>query len=329
MMHNTEQSVVIRHKEYLGPVKGSVDFKVQSSYPLNPGMSNTFPWLSKIARSFQEYEFTGVVFHYVPTSGTAISGSNPALGSVMLQTTYRTTDNDPQDKIEILNEFWSNEVVPTETMAHPVECDPRDNPFSVHYVRNTDITIGEPLMYDLGKTFLATQGMPADGNVVGDLWVTYEVRLRKPVIRSSVISGSGYSYETRSGASGTNVFGNTSIYWNGTFKPSYDGNKITIPVGHRGSQVILIVRLFFTGTTTPSWVGPSTLTNATIDNYNLSGGPDGWYTSLPNATYADGTLVYGIGIYPKDGHLPTSVELPTPTLAGATVTNAEIHLTLI
>jgi len=41
-------------------------------------------------------------------------------------------------------------------------------------------------MYDLGRTFVATSGQPGVGNVIGDLRVTYEVELKKPVITSSV-----------------------------------------------------------------------------------------------------------------------------------------------
>jgi hypothetical protein len=68
-MHSDAQSVVVRHKEYLGEILSSQTFSVQQSYPLNPGISTTFPWLSGIAVRFQEYKIKGLVFHYIPTSG--------------------------------------------------------------------------------------------------------------------------------------------------------------------------------------------------------------------------------------------------------------------
>lgn len=196
-MHSTGQSIIVRHKEFLGPVLGSVDFKVQQTYILNPGIAQTFPWLSRIAACFQEHTFKGAVFHYVPTSGVAISGTNPAIGSVMLQTSYRSTEAEPVSKMELLNEYWASESAPNETLAHPIECSPVENPFKVQYVRTGALTLGDtPLMYDLGKTFLATQGMPADNNPVGDLWVTYEIELRKPVVHSNVAPSQEYLFAT-------------------------------------------------------------------------------------------------------------------------------------
>jgi len=184
-MHKTNQSITVRHKEYIGPIVGSEDFTVQYELPLNPGLLGTFPWLSGIAERYQEYTFKGVVFHYIPSSGAAVSSTNAALGTVMMQTTYRASDSQPFGKIEMLNEYCASESVPSETFIHPIECDPRENPFNVQYVRTQPPPANEPLMsYDLGKTFVATQGQQVTGFTLGDLWVTYEVELRKPIVRS-------------------------------------------------------------------------------------------------------------------------------------------------
>lgn len=218
-MHSQGQSIVVRHKEYLGPVNGSVNFTVQSVYTLNPGLATTFPWLARIAACFQEYTFKGAVFHYIPTSGVAISGTNPAIGSVMMQTSYRSTEASPSTKIELLNEYWASEAAPNETFAHPIECQPAENPFKVQYVRSASVGTDTPLMYDLGKTFVATQGMPADGNPVGDLWITYEVELRKPIVKSNVAPGTFYAVALTSGTtSGGPLFSNMT--WGG---PSWQG----------------------------------------------------------------------------------------------------------
>ena len=75
-MHKDDQTIVVRHKEYLGEINGSTSFTVQQSYNLNPGLSATFPWLAQIASRFQEYRLKGAVFHYVPTSGTAVSSTS-------------------------------------------------------------------------------------------------------------------------------------------------------------------------------------------------------------------------------------------------------------
>ncbi len=235
-MHNTGQSITIRHKEFVGAVVGSTGFTVQNVLTLNPGLSETFPWLSRIAVSFQEYSFKGAVYHYVPTSGNAISGTNAAIGSVMLQTSYRSTENKPLSKTEMLNEYWASEGPPNETFAHPVECAPAENPFKVQYVRSAGVGDDSLLMYDLGKTFVATQGMPADGNPVGDLWITYEVELRKPVLRSSV---SPASLVLAGGSTGVTT---TTLFTGAVFAPTdygvtSTGNTIVIPTLPPGTYV--------------------------------------------------------------------------------------------
>jgi hypothetical protein len=191
-MHSQGQTITVRHKEFVGTIVGSQNFTVQNVFTLNPGLLETFPWLSRVASCFQEYTIKGAVFHYIPTSGVAVSGTNPAIGAVMMQTSYRSTDVSPLTKTEMLNEYWATEGPPNETFCHPLECQPAENPFKVQYVRSGTVGTDSPLMYDLGKTFVATMGMPGDGHPVGDLWLSYEIELRKPVVRSSVAPGLVY-----------------------------------------------------------------------------------------------------------------------------------------
>ena len=71
----------------------------------------------------------------------------------MMQTVYRATDAAPSSKVELLNEYWSGEVVPNDTLAHPLECNPKENPYNVQYVRTTDPPANESkMLYDLGTT---------------------------------------------------------------------------------------------------------------------------------------------------------------------------------
>ncbi len=227
-MHNSGQSVIVRHKEYVGTVLGSTSFTVQSVLNLNPGLPSTFPWLSKVASCYQQYRIRGLVFHYIPTSGDAISSTNPALGSVMIQTTYRATEDAPASKSELLNEYWSTETVPSQTVAHPIECDPAENPFQIHYVRSNGLSpTDEPLLFDMGKTFVCTAGMQVDGKAVGDLWATYEIELYKPIVKSSV-STLGYSSAEGTNASGSNLYAGATFLSNAcNIALSY--NTITFP----------------------------------------------------------------------------------------------------
>nr|WBY66494.1 MAG: putative coat protein [Eriocheir sinensis tombusvirus 4] len=269
MMHNVGQNVTIRHKEFISTIKGSINFTIQRFFLLQPGDTNTFPWLSGVANKFQQYRIKGMVFHYVPTSGFAVSGTNPAIGSVMMQTSYRANDVSPTTKVEILNEYWASESAPSEAFCHPIECSPKENPFQVHYTRTKPVpTNDSQLLYDLGVTYVATQGMQADGNPVGDLWVTYEIELLKPQITSYVLGDvfSGYGYSA-TGITPAAPLGAISVAANPSTSSipfTFVGRTITFPIGLLGSFLISI--RFQANTPLTAFdgnVAPTTLTNCT------------------------------------------------------------------
>jgi hypothetical protein len=320
MMHKDGQSVTIRHKEYLGQIAGSTGFTVQHEFPINPGMSVTFPWLSKIARQFQEYKVKGLVFHYIPTSGTAISSSSSALGSVMFQTTYRASDSAPSSKIEILNEYWANEVVPFETAAHPIECDPKENPFEVHYVRTGDIPSGDILLYDLGRTFVATSGMQST-NIVGDFWVTYEIELKKPLISSDVVSNSQSLTGLYVGGTYTaSSFYNGTLTTIGTLPITLSGRVITFPKGTPVGRYLITTSLVsisggrFTGTLI--FDGASAYSNCVAAFYD----PGNTFLGVAETAATDLTnLTYQTAVFISDPSLVATVTIPAATITGGTI----------
>lgn len=242
-MHDNSQSVVIRHKEYLGEIKSSQTFTTQMAYSLNPGLSYTFPWLADVASRFQEYRIRGMIFHYIPTSGSAVASTNPALGSVMMQTSYRASDTDPASKVEVLNEYWASESKPDTAFCHPIECSPEQNPFKVQYVRTGAIPAGDNvLFYDLGKTFICTSGMQTTGNPVGDLWVTYEIELRKPVLTSEVNSNvESAVYSSLNPTTVTYFNPLESPILTGNLPCSFSGRTITFPKGIVGTYQITMI----------------------------------------------------------------------------------------
>lgn len=328
MMHNTNQSVVIRHREYLGEIKSNTTYTVNGSYELNPGNSKTFPWLSGIATNFQEYSFKGLVFHYVPASGSAISGTSPTLGTVMLQTSYRSTDAPPVSKQELLNEYCSNEVVPMETMAHPVECDPKENPFNVQYVRSGDLGPNEtPLMYDLGVTHVATSGQLASGNVLGDLWVTYEVELKKPIVSSNVTTPFKAAFLKRTGTiTGSTLL--TSMTADGyaglRFMPAFDGfnnNTFKLQPGQAGTYLVVIQlsgsmsSMTWNAAATYSGCSGTQIDSSGTDNRAVAVTGTGLYISTA-------TRVFGLSV--TDNLATPTVTIPTPSVISGTI--SEVYM---
>lgn len=233
MMHSIGTSVTVRHKEYLGDVLTSAtarQFK-NTSYPINPGVPQTFPWLSGIASAYTEYEFKGLVFHFQTTSGEYSGSGDVAVGSVMMATKYRSTDKPFSSKLELLNEFFSTSSKVADSSAHAIECAPNQTVLGSRYVRNapTDI-VGDEKFYDLGEFNIATIGVAGSAINVGELWVTYEVILRKPrlmpfsAVYTAHYIGSGVSY------TGIN---NSRPLGTATMIKQYDSIGITIDANNR------------------------------------------------------------------------------------------------
>lgn len=176
-------SIIISHKEFLGNVTTFIEpnrFAV-STYRINPGDSKTFPWLSQIARNFQQYRLRGCCFHFKSMSGDAITGTNTALGSVIMSTNYDATQPDPLTKSELENLEFAQSTKPSKNMVHFIECAKSQSPVTQLYVNESpDKQEGDVRFYDFGKFHLATDGMQGASVVIGELWISYEIQLYKP-----------------------------------------------------------------------------------------------------------------------------------------------------
>jgi len=327
MMHKENQSIVVRHREFVGSVTASTNFAVQLSLDLNPGNRVLFPWLAGIAVKFQEYRIRGMVFHYIPTSGASVASTNTALGTVMIQTSYRSADSVPTTKYELLNEYCSNESVPSEAFCHPVECDPKENPFNVQYVRSSAIANSEDkLLYDLGTTNIAVQGCQGTTGNLGDVWVSYEIELRKPIIASNVttnVTTSTVSCQQPPSMSSGTLFAGTQTK-SGSLLCTYAGNTITWPLGASGTFAVTIV-LIGTGT----GFGPLNMSNSdTLVNMTRAKGPDG-NTSLATVLTGAGAVQAPVWIAYVTITDPTKVASYTVPTASALTGTINTSLTTV
>lgn len=182
-----EGGVIVNHREYIGDVSSSIGFANQYVLPLNPAMPASFPWLSGTAANFQQYIPMGVVYEYVSSSGSAVSSTNNALGSVMMSCQYNSLDTDYTTKAEMLNENFAQCFAPSANGALPIECAASQTTLNKLYTRHGAVEAGGDLrMYDLGKVTIATQGMQAADIVVGSLYVNYQFALLKPQLGEGI-----------------------------------------------------------------------------------------------------------------------------------------------
>lgn len=201
---------VIRFQEYLKDIvtdQNPNTFNL-SSLLLNPGNTNTFPFLSQVANNYEQYELEGLVFEFRSTSADALNSTNTALGSVMMATQYDVADAPFSTKQEMLNYEFSTSVKPSASTLHMIECDPRQTSISELYVLDGDTAPPntDARLYHLGRFSIATTGFQGASVNIGELHVTYQVRLLKPKLYTTLGSEIDYYHNTITGAT---VFSDT------------------------------------------------------------------------------------------------------------------------
>jgi len=300
-MHSTDESIVFRHREYISEITSSSAFTAYT-YDVNPGNSGLFPYLSTIASAFQQYRFRGLVFEFKSSGATAlVSGTNTAMGVVMMAARYRADAPAFQSKQELLNDMWSASCRTSEDMLLPIECDPKENPISIQYVRGNTFT-GDQKMFDLAKLVVATQGSQAS-NIVGELWVSYEVEFRKPQVAPT--GGVLATYKAyRSEPSGTgNIFGTVGI----SVQPlsldvTITATTITFPATCRGKYLGVI----YMGGTAAACVGPTLgITNGTVLSSWANGAVN--RAIAPSNAVSSGEFMYSLIVSIPDVNAPTVV----------------------
>jgi len=160
-----------------------------NNFPLNPGISDTFKWLSTVAMSFEEYDFLELTFIYTPASGAAVASSSAAVGVVPMATDYNANNPPFASKVVMESYEGSNSTPPFASCKHVVKCKRGRNVLDSLYTRNGPLPAGQDKrLNDLGNFQIATQGMQAV-YLVGELRVEYTVLLKKP--RSPAVESGG------------------------------------------------------------------------------------------------------------------------------------------
>jgi len=153
------------------------------AYPINPGQSQTFPWLAKEAAQWEKYTFEMLEFYYKrEVSEFATAGQQ---GKVIMSVDYDASDAPPSSKQQMEDTDPHVDNMPCEN--NRLRLNRRDMHGLVNlpkYVRigglpgSTDIKT-----YDVGNLFVATQGIPSNTEV-GELRVRYRVKFEIPVLES-------------------------------------------------------------------------------------------------------------------------------------------------
>jgi len=299
-MHTIKEGMRLSHREYVCDIVSSASantFQVQN-LAINPGFDTLFPWLSGIAQNFQEYCFKGLIFEYKAESANALNSTNTALGTVMMCVTYKPTAPSLTSKQQMLQEMWAVDSKPSDNCIAPVECDPSANILPRYLVRGSSVPSGEDAkMYDMGVLSVATTGMQGTSVNVGELWVSYDVELSKPV--TSTAEGLYIPYAHYEGtstvASGTSFAGLavTAAKCADTIglTVATASNTLSFPLGTIGKYLVI----YFANGTSASITTPGvTPTNGVVDNLFNNGA--NYFEATPSVTSTTLLAVYAVSI---------------------------------
>lgn len=291
-----------RHREYLGDVISSSvagAFKTDT-YTINPGNAKCFPWLNLIAgQNYQKWSPQGIVFEFKSTSGDALNSVNTALGTVIMATNYDSKDAIFLNKATMENTQYSCSCKPSNSMLHPIECDP-----SIMVLPQMYITSGsessdsfDARFDNLGKMTIASVGLQGSSVNIGELWVSYDIVLVNPIENRPLSQAKtcrvalDYANVTTSALMGTTNSAKLKLINN--MGVTLSGNTVTFPAGtlRNDEQYSLFYNII--GAATASVTSPSFTLSAGLTG---RGGYANFNNTFLSWPYASGVTQSQCGI---------------------------------
>lgn len=316
------RGITVRHREYVGDVVSSSTpgaFK-NTTYVLNPGIVDSFPWLSTIAQNFDQWHPNGIVYSFKSTSSSYSGGASQALGVVIIASDYDVTDAPYATKVEMENSEFCVSCKSDSSILHPIECAENERQVRTLKVRGISSPSDNLQWYDLCNVQVATQGCPVANTNVGELWVAYDITFYKEQIYGG-LGGLGVyeaKFEGTTGISTTAYIGTNGVAQStNTIGITFNGtNTFTFPTAvSTGSWLMLYTVL---GASTAVVAPTITLTNATLSqklwDVSTAIGTGGLTTTrLVNAICFDVNALSAaqVTVVLSGGTLPTSATAAT------------------
>jgi len=190
-----DDAVIYSRREYVSeiygppltsgtPSAGTTAPFVLQEFNINPGLEKTFPWLSQIASNFDEYEMVQLCFTFKSTTTESGNQVNGQVGTVIMATNYNAAAASFNEKFTMMQYAHATSGRLTESLQSFVECDPEKLSGSRgEYIRTNPVVSNQDLKtYDHGKFQIAIANCSStlSNQSLGELWVSYTVKLRKP-----------------------------------------------------------------------------------------------------------------------------------------------------
>jgi hypothetical protein len=338
-----DETTVITHREYLTDIYSAstlvnnvTPFNIQT-FALQPGNTGTFSWLAQVAANYEEYDILGMVFCFKSTSGESVAAANTTLGTVILATEYDSTKPPFTSKLQMENYHFAMSGKPSESMYHAVECKTSQSTQKHLYVRTSAPATNNDLRWsDYGNFSIATVGQQQNNVNLGELWVTYKVKLYKPRLPITLGEGGslpfGHAYNTS--VVNTSPLGAVGGYQTATLQ-NFGALGSTVKWTADPTEIFQVTFIWTAASAPFGWTVPTkTLTNCAF------------YSCLANKTTNDvaspigagdtSTTAIDVGYYVVTGNSPqtsVSIALGNPAFgslpAGVDVLVTQVDTTFI
>lgn len=170
------------HREIIAVVNGCVDFTAVS-LPLNPGLRDTFQWLSSESTTYEMYRWNMLSFEYEPSTTTVNTGA------VMLAIDFDSSDVDPATENELMNHCDAVSGPPWSALLYRTAKINFDRQFPNKFCRFGELTTGQDIhAFDLGKLIIASVGQTST-DIIGRIYATYSVTFQIPALPMNGLRG--------------------------------------------------------------------------------------------------------------------------------------------
>jgi hypothetical protein len=193
---------IIKHSEYISDVSGSVLFATPLTLNVNPGLPASFPWLAQIANAYEKFCIKQIQFRYAPEAPTTVTGA------IFLSPEYNPQDTAPVSKSETFQNEDTVRTVPWEGVVCKIPTKYL-KVYNEYFVRPGILPANQDLKtYDPLVMYVCTQGQ-ANTNLLGEIWVDYQIELINPQGNITPVSGSAIS---AAGLTSAHTFNNLVQY---------------------------------------------------------------------------------------------------------------------
>ena len=175
----------IAFHEFVTNIKMTAAFNCQT-FDIDITAPRTFPWVSRLARNYQQWRLVGCVFFLRSLSSDTAVAPTQGMGSVAGAVRYDVHSDPPTSKAEILNSMFASSAKPSQNQALPLECAPKMTIISPLKVLPIGAIRSDLQFYQMAKLDICTEGAANDYEDALELHVAYEVEFLKPCTQDSV-----------------------------------------------------------------------------------------------------------------------------------------------